>query len=59
MGFREEIANAAAFESGFDDEREIASAPHQGGGLPAVLKPGIGLGTELALAAGRRSGACH
>ena len=59
MGFREEIAVAAAFESRSDDEREMAWALDQGDGLRVVLKPGIGLGTDLALAAGDHSGACH
>ena len=59
MGFREEIAVAAAFESRSDDEREMAWALDQGDGLRVVLKPGIGLLTELAWEAGDDFDAWH
>jgi len=54
--------DGAAFEEGFDprpEARERHEPTDQGVRLRAVLKPEIGLGTELARAAGDASGALH
>jgi len=54
--------NGAVFETGIDPGlkvRERVEATDHGDGLPAVHKPGIGLGTELAREAGDVSCACH